>query len=505
MSLSRRDFLRLGALTAAATAAGCTPLGRQLAQDELPETLAIPTRTAASAPNQPPPLALRLLNRAGYGPRPGQLEQVQQMGWEAYLEEQLNHEAVEDTAVNMLVQNLSIGRMDSDQLINLGEPDVVRELLWATLIRQTYSHRQLYEAMVEFWGDHFHIYLHKSMYMPALKALDDRDVIRPHALGNFRDLLFASAYSPAMLHYLDNARNTASAPNENYGRELLELHTLGVHAGYTQEDVMETARILTGLSITRREGEGGTGQKRFNPEQHDNGRKVVLGEVFPAGQGEADIAQLLDFLASHPATADFIATKLVRRFVADEPPPALVSGVAQTFLQTGGDIKSMLRLIFLSPEFAQAPPKLKRPLTYVVSALRATGADVKNGRQLAHWLRWLGQLPFTWPAPNGYPDVATAWVQTLLTRWNFALALATGEMNGVTAALEPLIQASGAATPTAQLDLWATLTLGRPLDAPTQALFTTYLGTADLPPRETAQRTAEALALLLASPAFQWT
>lgn len=505
MPLSRRQFLRLGALTAvAASSAGCSVIGRELLPPAVPDTLAIPAAPPTSETAVPETI-LRLLNRAGYGPRPGELERVRTLGLEAYVEEQLAPELLDDTAVDLMVGNLSINTMDTDQLINVGEPDVVRELLWATLLRKIYSRRQLYEAMVEFWSDHFHIYLHKSMFMPALKALDDRTVIRPHALGKFRDLLFASAYSPAMLHYLDNARNTAAAPNENYARELLELHTLGVHAGYTQQDVMAAARVLTGLGLTRREGEGSTQDTRFMPARHDDGPKEVFGEQFPAGQGEQDVVQLLNFLASHPTTADFIATKLVRRFVADEPPPALVAQVAHTFLQTDGDIKSMVRLILLSPEFAAAPLKLKRPFTFVVSALRAVGADVRHSRGVGPWVRGLGQLPFLWPAPNGYPDVSAAWTQTLLNRWNFALALATGEVGGVRTDLEGLVQASGAQTTADVLHLWGGLALGRQLSAPTHALLLNYTGTADLGRPATRQRTAEALALVLASPAFQWT
>lgn len=505
MSLSRRDFLRLGALTAtAASVAGCQVVGRELAQADLPDTLSIPDPGAATDPSPlMPNKHLRFLNRAGYGPRPGDLVKIEEMGLEAYLEEQLAYEALDDTAVDLQTNSFNVVLMDVSQLINRDGPEIVRELGWYNMLRKLHSKRQLYEAMVEFWADHFHIYIGKSMFMPALRAIDEREVIRPHALGNFRDLLFASAYSPAMLHYLDNAQNRAAAPNENYARELLELHTLGVHAGYTQQDVAEAARVLTGLSLARRGRQ--QGQTIFRPEEHDNGEKVVRGELFPAGQGEQDIAQLLEMLAVHPATADFIATKLVRRFVADDPPAALVSQVAETFLQTEGDIKSMLRVIFLSDDFATAPLKLKRPFTYMISLLRALHVDVSNGRPFVRWLRLLGQPLYGWPAPNGYPDESAAWTQTLLARWNFALAIMTNSPRGVTVPLEEIAVAGGINDAHSGLDIFAGVLTGRVLSAGDKTLFTEYVGEGQLNRPETRRRLAEAVALMAASPAFQWT
>ncbi|VAW41200.1 hypothetical protein MNBD_CHLOROFLEXI01-3109, partial [hydrothermal vent metagenome] len=454
MALSRRDFLRLGGLTAvAAGTVGCDVIGRNIAQNELPDTVAIPTAVSSNAPRTQPaadvPSQLvnpvrRLLNRAGYGPAPGETERVTQLGLAAYLEEQLNYEAVEDSANDLLMRNLTLYHMDVSQLIEEEPKDATIELIGSTFVRAIYSKRQVYEAMVEFWSDHFNIYLRKQQMMPLAKIVDDRDVIRPFALGNFRDLLGASAKSPAMLLYLDNIQNEKSHPNENYARELLELHTLGVDAGYSQQDVQEVARILTGWTFARR------GRKRgefvFEPDRHDFGEKQVLGRTFPADRGEEEVEELLDLLADHPATANFIATKLVRRFVADAPPADLVTQVSEAFQQSGGDIKTVLRIIFLSEQFATAPSKLKRPHTYMVSVLRTLHTDFRlgRGRAIANWMEMMGQPLFHWPPPNGYPDVSAAWVANLLPRWNFALALLHNEISGAEVPLADILAAGRA-------------------------------------------------------------
>src|SRR5213079_2488055 len=288
----------------------------------------------------------------------------------------------------------------------------------------------------------------------------DRDTIRPFAMGRFRDLLGATAHSPAMLFYLDNWRSSVPRPyparngnpagvdgglNENYARELMELHTLGVDGGYTQKDVQEVARCFTGWTIIAPRGAGAAAQAVMNgpmaemarnrpgtfifrPAVHDNGEKVVLGHKIPAGGGMKDGLMVLDILAHHPATAKFIATKLTRRFIADEPPPALVDRVAQTFLKTDGDIREVLKAIFSSPEFNSAEAyraKVKRPFELAISAVRTLGADTNGGPQLHQWVARMGQPLYGFQTPNGYSDVAENWVNTgaLLERMNFALAL----------------------------------------------------------------------------------
>ena len=500
MSISRRDFLRVGGFTTAAlTLSACSTVGRRLVREGLPETLS----TGAALTGSATQVIRRILNRAGYGPRPGDIERVQQMGLATYLEQQLNPDSIDDTATDLIVRGLGPYNLGIDQLFSRDQRDVGIDLARATLTRALTSERQLYEAMVEFWSDHFNVYLRKNKDFVYFKVIDDREVIRPHALGNFRDLLFASAQSPAMLIYLDNISNVASAPNENYARELMELHTLGVDAGYTQDDVQELSRALTGWGVARRGRK--QGQFVFNIDAHDNAEKIVLGQRLPAGRGEEDVTDVLDVLASHPSTANFIATKLVRRFVADQPPLVLVETVAGIFLETDGDIKSMLRAIFLSDDFATAPPKLKRPYSFSISALRALRADVGlNGiRQLVEALRLLGQIPYHWPMPDGYPDVAAAWTGNLLARWNFGLALIGGHYNGIRLPLEALAEAGNVSGPSSAVVFFGALLLGTE-DEDVIRPLQDYVGNGNLGDGDVRRRLDEAIALMLASPAFQW-
>ncbi len=505
MSLSRRSFLRAGSLLSAAISlSACSAVARQRAQNELPGSLNIPPGGESGSSAAPDPI-FRFLNRGGYGPRPGDYDRAKGLGLAALLEEQLDPAALDDSTCDLLLHNLTYYSMDVSQLIEQEQRDAGHDLGFSTVGRALLSKRQLYEAIVEFWTDHFNIDVRKNQHLVFLKIIDDREVIRPHALGKFRDLLYASAQSPAMMVYLDNVANTSTAPNENYARELMELHTLGVHAGYTQQDVQELARALTGWTVHRRGLD--KGQFLFDAAQHDGGEKHIFGLALPAGQGQQDVFQVLDMLAAHPATAAFIAHKLVRRFVADEPPASLVERVAWVYSATDGDIKAMLREIFLSDEFASAPPKLKRPFTYALSALRTTGADVGAGgvKALARWLNWMGQPLFQWPPPDGFPDVSTAWAANLLPRWNFALMLVTGRLDGISVPFDRLLEASAAPNVPGALNAFAGLTLGHALDAEAAEIFSAYVGDGALQQRDTQRHLREAVSLLLASPAFQWT
>jgi uncharacterized protein (DUF1800 family) len=362
---------------------------------------------------------------------------------------------------------------------------VFAELGEQKILRAIYSERQLEEVMVEFWFNHFNVFAGKGPTRLYLTEYE-RDVIRPRALGRFRDLLGATAKSPAMLFYLDNWQSTApegtqtSAPamperrgqlgrpgtrtpqigrrpqngrrpqvmvprpqqpnpqqnpqnrrtrgvNENYARELMELHTLGVDGGYTQKDVQEVARAFTGWTIVQpRAG----GEFRFEPRMHDDGDKIVLGQRIKSGGGIKDGEQILDMLARHPSTATFIATKLVRRFVADEPPASLVSRAAAKFTATDGDIREVVRVIVMSPEFfapASYRAKVKTPLEFVASAVRASGVNLPTAAPVMQALRELGMPLYMCQPPTGYGDVAEAWVNTgaLLNRMNFAVMLTT--------------------------------------------------------------------------------
>ncbi len=390
----------------------------------LPASVPAPVRAKASDAEQ----AVLLLNRIAPGAFFSERERVAALGLEAYLEEQLAPEAIDDSAIDAVIaQALPTLAMSRAELLargrEMGGPQAIgRELVVAQLLRSLYSRRPLLEAMVGFWSDVLNIQS-SSAILAIYKALDDREVVRAHALGRFRDLLGASAKSPAMLVYLDNASNGRSGINENYARELMELHTLGVDGGYGEDDVVDVARALSGWSIHPT-----FHVFQFRPSWHDTGAKRVLGVDLPAGRGIEDGEQVLDILAAHPSTARHLATRLVRRFFADRPSAALVDAAAQAFLGSGGDIRAMLRALFRHPAAREAAPaKFKRPQEYVLSAMRVIGAQLEgNGvRVLLETLTRLAHVPFQWPAPNGYPDAAGYWLNSnaMLNRWNFAFDL----------------------------------------------------------------------------------
>jgi uncharacterized protein (DUF1800 family) len=330
---------------------------------------------------------------------------------------------------------LDVLRVDGMELHDFPEDVMVRQFNQAILLRAAYSENQLFERMVDFWSNHFNIYARKGL-ASYRKARDERDVVRAHALGKFPDMLRASARSPAMLAYLDNQFSGKEAPNENYGRELLELHTLGVNSGYTQKDVREVARCFTGWSIERRFLRA-KGTFLFDEERHDDGEKVVLGHRIPAGGGIRDGERVLDILASDPRTASFIAGKMCRYFVGHEDAP-MRPKLSRTYTKTGGEIKTMVRELLLSEDCLEGAGVAKRPIDYVVSALRAVNAESDCGEGLQEHLRGMGQSVYEWPMPDGYPDGAEPWTGSLLGRWNFALALTSGEVAGTDVALDEL-------------------------------------------------------------------
>ncbi len=327
---------------------------------------------------------------------------------------------------------------------------VITELQQAKLLHATYSERQLAEVMTDFWFNHFNVSINKDQ-VAYLATSFERDAIRPNALGKFRDLLGAVAKSPAMLVYLDNWLSMGpnsqaagvrpgqtpnpNAPkrglNENYGRELMELHTLGVDGGYTQQDVTEVARVFTGWTVQPDHG----WEFVFDARRHEPGSKTVLGKTIPEN-GMNEGLQVLDMLAKSPATAKFISTKLARRFVADDPPPALVEAMTQKFLASDGDIKEVLRTMFHSKEFWSPEiyrKKVKTPLEFVASALRATGTQVQNPMPLVQALAKMGMPLYQMQAPTGYSTTAQAWMNSdaLVERLNFSISLTSGGINGV--------------------------------------------------------------------------
>jgi uncharacterized protein (DUF1800 family) len=527
---------------------------------------------------------LHLLNRLGFGARPGDIERVKKIGLDRYIDQQLHPNKIDDSLVetklkgleslslstselyarypspNILMKELERRGALPEELAELrqnrekgnknlaemaasdanGSTDMVEkkrnneyrraladyyaannlllpqrltfELQASRILRAVYSERQLQEVMVDFWTNHFNIFIGKNAEKWLLIPYD-RDVIRPNTMSNFYDLLLATAKSPAMLYYLDNyqsvspnmnrrdgmnqrrfpramgrmsginrdpidrelrmrnrinrsmvmqdrremARPQAARPemvqqkrkqrgiNENYARELMELHTLGVDGGYTQKDVQEVARCFTGWTINNPRGrmtkemsngmDRETGEFFFNPRLHDDGEKIVLGHKIPAGGGMKDGLKVLEILVNHPSTAKFIATKLSRRFVMDEPTPQLVDRVASAFTKSRGDIRETLRAIFSSPEFnssAAYRAKIKTPFEFAVSSIRALGGETNSGPQLIQWISRMGEPLYQYQAPTGYPDLAEAWVNTggLLERLNFSLALASNSIAG---------------------------------------------------------------------------
>jgi uncharacterized protein (DUF1800 family) len=464
---------------------------------------------------------VHVLNRIGFGPAPGDVEKVRRVGLATYIDRQLHPETIADAAMAERLGRFSTltkstreladdyflpalmerrrGRQTEQQEPSMtgdssqrGTPSpeqamamqrarlVLAELTQQKVLRAVHSERQLEEVMVDFWFNHFNVSAAKGQTRLYVTEYE-RDTIRPRVLGKFRDLLGATAQSPAMLFYLDNwqsgapegstargrrnpgdaagmqpGRKRRGAPpatpgsgpvadrpqtpqnrrprgiNENYARELMELHTLGVDGGYTQKDVQEIARAFTGWTIANPRRGGGF---HFEARMHDNGEKVVLGHRIAAGGGRRDAEQVLDILAAHPSTARFIATKLARRFVADDPPASLVDRAAMRFGQTGGDIREVVRTIVTSPEFfapAAYRAKVKTPFEFVASAVRAASIDVPSGMPLVQAMRDLGMPPYQCQPPTGYADRADAWVNAgaLLNRMNFAVALTSGRLRG---------------------------------------------------------------------------
>jgi uncharacterized protein (DUF1800 family) len=441
----------LTALSVASLAAGASAL----AQDR-----------AATADSQRE--AAHVLNRIAFGPRPGDIERVSQMGINRYIDEQLYPERIAmPTELSARLAGLSttsatagqlVGQFRADQRMARQDGDagkekrkeMLRELgeqsADARLSLAVDSPRQLEEVLVDFWFNHFNVFAGKGLDR-VLVANYERQAIRPYVLGHFRDLLGATAHHPAMLFYLDNWLSTApgfqapgagpmakaSGLNENYARELMELHTLGVDGGYTQKDVTELARMLTGWTFDPRDTQSDE-TFRFDARRHDWNEKTWLGNhVAPRGQAEGDWA--LDVLASSPVTAHHISYELAQYFVSDNPPEALVKRMSERFIQTGGDLRAVMYVLLKSHEFqvdALAEPKFKTPFEYVVSTLRASGLEVNNPRPLQGVLNQLGEPLYGCQTPDGYKNTEVAWLNpdAMTKRIGFATVVATGHLPG---------------------------------------------------------------------------
>ena len=524
-----------------------------------PVTLSLP-----ASPLGPDQRILHALNRLGYGPRPGDVERVRRMGLAAYIETQLDPRGIPDPAVEQALaaypvlalstatlvreyplptpqarQRLTSGEMSRQEMMEMYPAErrpavITAQLQAARITRAVASGRQLEEVMVDFWFNHFNVYAQKGAVRWMVPAYE-REAIRPHALGRFRDLVLATARHPAMLFYLDNWLSTRAdlvvpggpnagrrmGLNENYARELMELHTLGVDGGYTQQDVIEVARCFTGWTIDRPQQGGGF---IFRPLAHDRGAKRVLGQVIPAGGGQQDGERVIDILVRHEATARFIATKLARRFVSDDPPAALVERAAATFRRTDGDVRAVLATIFTSPEFWAADAyraKIKTPLEVVASAVRALdgrivtgpGADATDGGgvALAREVGRLGEPLYEAQPPTGYPDRAEAWVNTgaLLGRMNFALGLAHNRFRGARVDVAGFLADADRSQPAQVLDRLLAVVLHGEASARTRAVLAGQLESPEITRTTTYDRVAKdtdvekLAALVLGSPEFQ--
>ena len=406
--------------------------------------------------------ALHALNRLAFGARPGDVDTVVSEGVDVWIDQQLHPETLSDRAVETRLCQLPTLELtnadivstyyapiqqarrekkageaiDTDQMKMMRQKsqELVRDLVAQRLIRATQSERQLNEVMVDFWFNHFNVFAGKGIDRFLLTSYE-RDVIRPHIWGRFEDLLMATAKSPAMLFYLDNAKSRANALNENYAREIMELHTLGVDGGYTQKDVTELARVFTGWSIDPR-----TGTFVFRPRMHDRGEKTVLGVRFPAGGGIEEGERMIHLLAQQPATAHHIALQLCQRLVSDNPPKALVDRVAKTFLASDGDLRATVKAVVTSREFWDPQiygAKEKSPFEYVVSALRAVNAAVMNPMPVARALQQIGEPLYGAQPPTGYSDKSDAWINSgaLMSRLNFVVALTNNQLPGVRASI----------------------------------------------------------------------
>jgi uncharacterized protein (DUF1800 family) len=525
---------------------------------------------------------IHALNRLTFGARPGDVQKVRAIGLDKWVDQQLHPERIDDSSLESFLSHYSILNQDQNDLLRdfaeaqrdrrLAKRDAAdtatrpslkdnpalqqyqmnrRRMMGALqssrVARAVVSNRQLEEVMTDFWLNHFNVYAQKGPPEAFYLAEYERDVIRPHALGKFRDLLESVAKSPAMLFYLDNARSMGDSTrprlasmnrkrparadmqlrqrlqqrlngglNENYGRELLELHTLGVDGGYTQQDVINVARALTGWTI-RPPAQGGGFV--FRPEMHDAGEKVVLGHKLAANRGIEDGEDVLDIVSRHPATARYIATKLARRFISDNPPKAVIDDAAAVFLKTDGDIREVVRSIITSNEFYSQQAfrsKVKSPFEVVVSAMRAMNAEPDSTPRTAQAVAYLGEPIYGHQAPNGYPETGDAWMNTgaILNRINFGMAAAANRFPGASVRSIPGLDSLRSAPRDKQVDAIVSVLLGGSVSPDTRAVLISgenplmanakdSTSMSDMPNARQLSGIAQVVGLALGSPEFQ--
>jgi len=563
----RRTLLQNASLLAAATALTTLVAPAVVDAQTAPDPGATPamrsprTTIAAANANAPelPPLAIIALNRIAFGPRPGEIDAFNALGatpeaaLTAYVDQQLNPAAIDDSACDAILANYQFQTLNKplaqlwtehqkNPLTGEDRNAPVRETEKATLLKAVYSKRQLQEVLADFWFNHFNIngwdFWSQSVFVHY-----DRDVLRANMLGNFRQMLEAVAQSPAMLYYLDNQSNSGGNPNENYARELFELHTLGAenylgvvplsigsngqfeHPApkdangrpllYVDEDVYGATTCFTGWRVN-----GDTGIFAFDSSAHFPYQKLVLGQAIPASQGIKDGRDVLDLLARHVGTARHICRKLCRRLISDTPPERVVQAAADVFmanLDAPDQLKQVTRTILLSPEFSTTwGEKIKRPLEYVVSLLRASQADFTPDSTFLWLSSQMGQRLYAWPAPNGYPDVRSSWSSTmpLLQRWRVGnWMINSWTYGGVEPNKDdPRLTFTNPPTlkkPTQIVDFWSQWLMGRILPSSERGPVVEFMAGGrnvdfDLPDDQIEERLRSMIGLIFMSPSFQW-
>jgi len=567
--ISRRDFLKLsGTLAASSLVASCAPSQTPTAPPSQAEPQ-IPQALPLQAMDVTAPLAVIALNRMGLGPRPGDFETFNALGatdeerLRAYVEQQLNPDSIDDSEFESRYNSAgfetlykSLEQLYADHIANnpydsnddtywdwYSKP--AYELVDATFLRAVYSRKQLAEVLADFWHNHFNIFFWQDDGVPLLVSFN-RDVLRRHMLGNFRQMLEAVAQHPSMLYYLNQNNSSDAGPNENFSRELFELHTLGAEnylgvrdpnsvekdanglaIGYVDNDVYEAARCLTGWRIDDdlgdwEDGIEKTGSFIYHKPWHDRFNKLILGRYIPADQEDLkDGRDVLDLLAFHPGTARHIARKLARRLISDSPSDAVVQSAADTFLaykDAPDQLKRVIETILLSPEFSQTfGAKIKRPLEAAISIMRALNTDFTQAPSGIPWmLSLMGQPLFERRSPDGYADVKEVWANSMsiLYRWNFAVGITDNWLDdderGRTIRTDVYSQTpADLRTAESLADFWISRLLGRAMSdsdrAATIAVMAQEYGTQDTLPDDQVQYVLPAMVeVILMSPDFQW-
>lgn len=560
----RRQFLRnVGIGVAAATVTGhrLSPKSIHAAADEKVQHRAmrssnpsvstdISTSAGLGLPVLPSPTIIAL-NRMGYGPRPGDVRDFLALGGTpdeqlaAYVEQQINPASIDDSECDakLAEQGFVTLEMSSTQLWTTyvkpttEDPEYdrykpVREVSTATFLRGLYSKRQLLEIMADFWHNHFNVFGWDYWIGPTFSQYD-RDVIRANAFGNFRQMLEDVAKSPAMLYYLDNQSNEGGSPNENYARELFELHGMGAEnylgirdpndselvdengdrIGYIDADVYGSTTCFTGWRVNSE-----TGEFEFDDSRHFPFQKIVLGKIFPSFQGIKDGQDVLDLIANHPGTARYISRKLCRRLVADEPDETLVQSAAEIFhaqKDAPNQIQQVVKHILLSEEFKLSwGKKIKRPLELTLSLLRSANADFEATQSFYWWYEQMGQRLFYWRPPDGYPDSRLAWSSTMpmVQRWRFINKLILWGYDDDSERRRLSLQSqtpSSVKTSKQIVDFWANRILGRTLPLEEYQPILDYLAQGrnpdyELPTEQIQERLPYAVGLIYMSPTFQW-